>query len=82
MSKPAKARNRAGRPGNRSMQFGARLLSIKGAYSENHSRHLLREEGFSHLSATDWYVVARAIELGMETSDDFEDFVRHAHYVR
>lgn len=64
------------------MQFGARLLSIKGAYSENHSRYLLREEGMSHLSAMDWYVVARAIELGMETSDDFEDFVRHAHYVR
>ena len=82
MSKPAKTRNRAGRPGNRTMQFGARLLSIKGAYSENHSRYLLREEGMSHLSATDWYVVARAIELGMETSDDFEDFVREASYVR
>ena len=82
MSKPANPNRRAGRPGNRAMQFGTRLLSIKDAYSDNHSRFLLREEGFSHLSANDWYVVARAIELGMATTDDFEDFVREANYVR
>ena len=82
MSKPAKPNRRAGRPGNRAMQFAARLLSIKGAYSDNHSRFLLREEGFSHLSATDWYVVARAIELSMDTVEEFEEFVREANYVR
>lgn len=82
MSKDAKPNRRAGRPGNRAMQYGARLLSIKGAYSDNHSRFLLREEGFSHLSAMDWYVVARAIELNMETVEEFEEFVREANYVR
>lgn len=79
----SKTKNRAGRPGNRSMQFGARLLSIKGGYSENHSRALLREEGFAHLSATDWYVVARAIEIGgIETADDFERFIKSIGFIK
>jgi len=82
MSKDAKPNRRAGRPGNCTLKLAARLLSIKSAYSDNHSRFLLREEGFSHLSATDWYVVARALELNMETVEELEEFVRGANYVR
>ena len=82
MSKPAKPKKRAGRPGNLAMQFGARLLMHNSGFTEHHCRYLLREEGLSNLSAREWYAVARAIELGMENVEDFDELLRSIEYIK
>ena len=72
MSKTAPNRRPAGRPGNRTMQYAARFMAMTQGYTENHARAMLRDEGKSHLSPDDWYVVARGLEL--EETQTLEDF--------
>lgn len=72
MTKTEPNRRRAGRPGNRTMQYAARLMAMTQGYTENHARAMLRDEGKSHLSPDDWYIVARGLEL--EETQTLENF--------
>jgi hypothetical protein len=59
------------------MQFAARFMAMTQGYTDNHARALLRDEGKSHLSANDWYVVARALDIeDIETVDDFTEVLQ------
>ena len=76
MDRDPKPRNRGGRPPDRLMSFGARLLAIRGGYSERHARRLLNTEGVEHLGGRDWFIVASAIDLGLRTTDQFDGLLR------
>ena len=76
MDSAPKPRNKGGRPADRLMSFGTRLLALRGAYSERHARRLLTTEGVEHLSGRDWFIVASAIDLGLRTTDQFDGLLR------
>lgn len=72
MNQAPKPRNKGGRPADRLMSFGSRLLAIRGGYSDRHARRLLNDEGLEHLGSRDWFIVAHAIDMGLRTTEQFD----------
>ena len=76
MDQAPKPRNKGGRPADRMMSFGARLLAIRGAYSDRHARRLLTTEGIEHLGSRDWFIVGHGIDCGLRTTEQFDELLR------
>ena len=76
MDQQPKPRNKGGRPADRLMSFGARLLAIRGAYSDRHARRLLTTEGIEHLGSRDWFIVGHGIDCGLRTTEQFDGLLR------
>lgn len=80
MKQAPKPRNKGGRPADRLMSFGTRLLALRGAYSERHARRLLNEEGVEHLGSKDWFIVGHAIDCGLRTTAEFDALLEELNY--
>lgn len=80
--KPApEPKNKGGRPADRTMSFGARLLALRLACTDRHARRLITEEGVEHLMPKDWFVVGYCIDIGLRRPDDFEAELRVLNYL-